>query len=135
MTVAVAADVLLTSGIDVGSSAVKVAVMMCPAEGEAEILSLHAERFRRRDLKKVIDECYDVAVGEAGVNRSEIAYAATTGEGELVEFRRGHFYGMTTHSRGAIYFFLRGSAPGFSFSKNSPRPDTSWIWTSTAARL
>lgn len=103
MTVAAAADVLLTSGIDVGSSAVKVAVMMCPAEGKAQVLSMKAERFRRRDLKKVIDECYDVAVGEAGVNRNEISYAATTGEGELVDFRRGHFYGMTTHSRGAIY--------------------------------
>ncbi len=103
MTVAETTDLLLTSGIDVGSSAVKVAVMMCPAEGEAKVLSLHTERIRRRDLRKVINECYDVAVGEAGVNRSEIVYAATTGEGELVDFRRGHFYGMTTHARGAIF--------------------------------
>ena len=34
---------------------------------------------------------------------NEIAYTASTGEGELVDFRRGHFYGMTTHARGAVF--------------------------------
>ena len=33
----------------------------------------------------------------------EVCYVASTGEGELVDFRRGHFYGMTTHARGAIF--------------------------------
>ncbi|MBI2213222.1 MAG: benzoyl-CoA reductase subunit D [Acidobacteria bacterium] len=94
---------LVTSGIDVGSSAVKVAVMASEDDGSAKILSLHAERIRRRDLRKVIEECYAVALGEAGADTGDVAYAATTGEGELVEFRRGHFYGMTTHARGAIF--------------------------------
>jgi benzoyl-CoA reductase subunit D len=30
---------------------------------------------------------------------------ASTGEGHVVEFRTGHFYGMTTHARGAAYLF------------------------------
>ncbi len=94
---------LVTTGIDVGSSAVKVAVMASEDDGSAKILALHAERIRRRDLRKVIEECYAVALGEAGADVDEVAYAATTGEGELVEFRRGHFYGMTTHARGAIF--------------------------------
>lgn len=98
-----AAGTLLTSGIDVGSSAVKVAVMTSRADGGAEILALHAERIRRRDLRKVIQDSYRVALEEAGVKPADIVYAATTGEGELVEFRRGHFYGMTTHARGAIF--------------------------------
>ena len=34
-----------------------------------------------------------------------IAYLATTGEGDLVKRKRGHFYGMTTHAKGANYFF------------------------------
>jgi benzoyl-CoA reductase subunit D len=51
----------------------------------------------------VIEETYAVALEEAGVGTDDVAYAATTGEGELVEFRRGHFYGMTTHARGAIF--------------------------------
>jgi benzoyl-CoA reductase subunit D len=42
-------------------------------------------------------------VEEAGVRADELAYTATTGEGEAVPFRTGHFYGMTTHARGAIF--------------------------------
>jgi benzoyl-CoA reductase subunit D len=37
------------------------------------------------------------------VRRAELAYVATTGEGELVPFRTGHFYGMTTHARGGLF--------------------------------
>ena len=94
---------LVTTGLDVGSSAVKVAVILSHEDGSADVLALHAERIRRRDLRKVIEESYHVALEEAGVSPKEIAYVATTGEGELVEFRRGHFYGMTTHARGAIH--------------------------------
>ena len=32
-----------------------------------------------------------------------MAYVATTGEGENVAIRTGHFYSMTTHARGAIH--------------------------------
>jgi benzoyl-CoA reductase subunit D len=51
----------------------------------------------------VIDEGFDAALAAAGVARGDLAYIATTGEGELVEFRRGHFFGMTTHARGALF--------------------------------
>jgi benzoyl-CoA reductase subunit D len=93
---------ILTAGVDVGSSAVKVAVMTT-TPATAEIITLHTERIRRRDLRKVISESYEAALAEAGFTHSDVAYAATTGEGELAEFRRGHFYGMTAHSRGAIF--------------------------------
>jgi benzoyl-CoA reductase subunit D len=35
----------------------------------------------------------------------DIAYLASTGEGDLVKRKRGHFYGMTTHAKGAHFFF------------------------------
>jgi benzoyl-CoA reductase subunit D len=89
---------MITAGIDVGSSSVKVAVL-----SDDKILALHAERIRRRELRKVIPETYAVALEEAKVTGDDIAYVASTGEGELVDFRRGHFYGMTTHARGAIF--------------------------------
>ena len=95
----------VTAGIDVGSSAVKVAIM-----ADEEMLALHAERIRRRELRKVIAECWRVALENAGVSEGDVAYAATTGEGDLVEFRRGHFYGMTTHSRGALYLMPEARA-------------------------
>ena len=37
------------------------------------------------------------------MNREEVDYVATTGDGENIDFRTGHFYSMTTHARGAIY--------------------------------
>ena len=94
---------ILAAGVDVGSSAVKFALARVGADGPASVLTLHNERIRRRDLRKVIRDGYDVCLDAAGVHQDEIAYTASTGEGELVDFRRGHFYGMTTHARGAIF--------------------------------
>ena len=96
---------MITSGIDVGSSAVKVAVV----EDET-IVALHVERIRRRDLRKVIDVAFGAALEKADTRQDDVAYIATTGEGELVEFRRGHFYGMTTHARGAIHLMPEARA-------------------------
>jgi len=94
---------LITAGVDVGSSSVKVAVVRMKGESAAEVLTLRTDRIRRRDLRKVIHEGYEVALEEAGLSRGDVAYVASTGEGELVDFRRGHFYGMTTHARGAVF--------------------------------
>ncbi len=101
---------LLTVGVDVGSSAVKTAVVRMPASADDEILALRTDRIRRRDLRKVIDEAYPLVLSEAGIDADQVAYAASTGEGELVDFRRGHFYGMTTHARGAVFLEPRARA-------------------------
>jgi len=101
---------ILTAGVDVGSSAVKAAVLSIPAGGSPDVRALQSVRIRRRDLHKVIAEAYAVALEEAGVSHGEIAYVASTGEGELVEFRRGHFYGMTTHARGASFLMPEARA-------------------------
>jgi len=98
---------LLTAGVDVGSSAVKTAIVRMTAAGDEEVLALRTDRIRRRDLRKVIQEGYPLALAEAGVEPEQVAYVASTGEGELVDFRRGHFYGMTTHARGAVFLDAR----------------------------
>ena len=98
----------LAAGVDVGSSAVKFALVQVAGNGAESVLALHNERIRRRELRKVIREGYELSLQAAGVRQNEIAYTASTGEGELVDFRRGHFYGMTTHARGAV-FLLPGS--------------------------
>jgi benzoyl-CoA reductase subunit D len=95
--------VLITAGIDVGSSAVKAAIVRYSGDGPPEIAAVRSDRLRRRDIRKVIDEVYDAALVMADLSRDEVAYMASTGEGELVDFRRGHFYGMTTHARGATF--------------------------------
>ncbi len=98
-----AEDSILAAGIDVGSSAVKFALVRVAEYRPESVLALHNERIRRRELRKVIREGYDATLQEAEVRQNEIAYTASTGEGELVDFRRGHFYGMTTHARGAVF--------------------------------
>ncbi len=99
---------LLVAGVDVGSSAIKVAVLEEAEGGDARILLGRSERIRRRDPQKITEEMFEACLHEAGVAPGDLAYVATTGEGELASFRTGHFYGMTTHARGGI--FLRAGA-------------------------
>jgi len=90
----------VTAGIDVGTSAVKVVLMRIDEAGE-KILSHAATRIRRRPIAAVVDETFGEAVSASGV--SSIDYIATTGEGEENPLATGHFYGMTTHARGALH--------------------------------
>ncbi|MGA2689190.1 MAG: BadF/BadG/BcrA/BcrD ATPase family protein [Candidatus Korobacteraceae bacterium] len=96
-------DGQITAGVDVGSSAVKIAVLLTSSDGDTEVLTLLTERIRRRELRKVVNDGYQAALCAASVSAEEVCYVASTGEGELVDFSRGHFYGMTTHARGAIF--------------------------------
>ncbi len=94
---------LVTAGIDVGSSAVKACV--CEDRGElgAKVCAGLSERIRRRNPAGVVEEVFERTLKAAGVTRGDLAYVATTGEGEIVSFRTGHFYGMTTHARGGLF--------------------------------
>ena len=94
---------MLTAGIDIGSSTIKVVVMEDKGEAGARVLAGRAERIRKRDLLRLAETVFDETVGEAGLERDDLGYIATTGEGELFPFRTGHFYGMTTHARGGLF--------------------------------
>jgi len=93
---------LLAAGVDVGSASVKVALVR-DCGGGAVLLTGRAERIRRRDTAAVVELAFADALAEAGLQRGDLDYVATTGEGENVPFRTGHFYGMTTHARGALF--------------------------------
>jgi len=92
----------ITAGIDVGSGAVK-AVLFDVGDDESKWLSREMVRIRQRDAMKLAEESYDKVLEDAGLTRDDVAYVATTGEGENIPYRTGHFYSMTTHARGAIY--------------------------------
>ena len=98
----------ITAGIDVGSGAVKVVIMETGAEGAERLIAKISTRIRRREVAKVVEEAFAAAAEAAGV--SEIHYVGTTGEGEDVPFATGHFYGMTTHARGAQFLDPRAGA-------------------------
>ncbi|MEO8677864.1 MAG: benzoyl-CoA reductase subunit D [Vicinamibacterales bacterium] len=94
---------MITSGIDVGSAAIKVALVDTDGQGGERLLAGVTERVRRRDSLAVVETAYQAALDGAKVTRGDVEYVATTGEGESVPFRTGHFYGMTTHARGGLF--------------------------------
>lgn len=95
--------VLRVAGVDVGSSAIKVVVLDDDGANAPRVLARAQERIRRRDPQKVAREAFEHCLADASASEGELAYVATTGEGEMVEFRTGHFYGMTTHARGGLF--------------------------------
>jgi benzoyl-CoA reductase subunit D len=94
---------LLTAGIDVGASAIKVAVVRHAPDRPPEALAQRGERIRRRDVHEVVRRTFDEAREEVGVGHDDFDYIASTGDGDAVPFRTGHFYSMTTHARGAVH--------------------------------
>jgi benzoyl-CoA reductase subunit D len=87
-----------TIGVDIGSGAVKTVLF----RGE-EWLAKRVERIRRRDPMELARQGFDEVLKEHNLGEKDIAYTATTGEGENVKFATGHFYSMTTHARGGVY--------------------------------
>jgi len=92
-----------TVGIDIGSGAVKTVLFRQGEDGRTEWLARRCERIRRRDPMELARQGYDEVLAEAGLAPEDVAYVATTGEGENVKFATGHFYSMTTHARGGVY--------------------------------
>ena len=87
-----------TAGIDIGSGAVKTVLFR-----DGEWLAKRVERIRRRDPMELARLGFDEVLKEHNLRENEIAYIATTGEGENVKFATGHFYSMTTHARGGVF--------------------------------
>jgi benzoyl-CoA reductase subunit D len=92
----------ITAGIDIGSGAVKAALFEV-TDGKTKWLAKDLHRVRQRDPFELAQLAFDNCLEQAGVKEDDVQYVATTGDGETIPFRTGHFYTMTTHARGAIY--------------------------------
>ncbi|NJN40205.1 MAG: benzoyl-CoA reductase subunit D [Gammaproteobacteria bacterium] len=91
-----------TVGIDIGSGVVKTTLFR--SEGDRhEWLAKRSERIRKRDPLELAQQGYEDVLADARLAPNDIAYIATTGEGENVKFATGHFYSMTTHARGGVF--------------------------------
>jgi len=94
----------ITCGIDVGSSVVKIVIMENDLiSGSGKMIFKDCRKIRSNDPKEIVNEIFYKAISESGLNKEQIEYIASTGEGYFVDFKTGHFYGMTTHARGAKY--------------------------------
>jgi benzoyl-CoA reductase subunit D len=95
---------LTCAGIDVGSSAIKVAIVDEDDGGAAALRATCLERIRRRDPRAVLAGVFRAALAEARADEEELAYIASTGDGDVAAgLRTGHFYGMTCHARGGVF--------------------------------
>src|SRR5579872_3874268 len=93
----------VAAGIDVGTGAVK-AVLFKVENREETWLSRAVIRIRQRDPITLARVAFDNVLEEAGLAQGQVDYVASTGEGESIPFHTGHFYSMTTHARGAVFF-------------------------------
>lgn len=93
----------LTMGIDVGSNFIK--LVLIDYSSNPAIIDKHTEKIRKRNPSQVAEEMIQSMLAKHNLNYESIAYLASTGEGDLVKKKRGHFYGMTTHAKGANFFF------------------------------
>lgn len=94
---------IYTIGIDVGSSNIKLVLM--EYSDNPVILDSKSEKIRKRNPETVADQLIDDVLEKNDLNFSDIAYLASTGEGEMVKRKRGHFYSMTTHAKGGVFLF------------------------------
>ena len=93
-------------GVDVGGSYVKAVLMKYnESTGDHKLIDKQTEKIRKRNPKDVVVDALDIILSRNKLNYDkDIAYLASTGEGEMVEKKTGHFYSMTSHARGGIFF-------------------------------
>ena len=92
-----------TMGIDVGSNFIK--LVLIDYFDKPKIIDKQTEKIRKRNPTQVADEMIQAMLTKHNLQYEDVAYLASTGEGDLVKRKRGHFYGMTTHAKGANFFF------------------------------
>jgi benzoyl-CoA reductase subunit D len=96
-------DRIYTMGIDVGGSYVKGALMQY--SDSPVLVDKKCEKIRRRNPTDVATDVIDSLLKRNDLSYAkDIAYLASTGEGEMVLKKRGHFYSMTSHARGGKFF-------------------------------
>lgn len=89
-------------GIDVGSSFIKIALINY--NEESCVLDITNEKIQKRNPIRLIENAVGDMLKRHNLSYDELIYIASTGEGEQVKRKRGHFYSMTTHARGAYHY-------------------------------
>lgn len=100
---------LHTIGIDVGGNYIKAVIMNYPdsgktGTGDPVVIDKQTEKIRRRNPAVITEELVSYILDNQKLKYEDIAYLASTGEGEMVTKKKGHFYSMTTHAKGGLFF-------------------------------
>jgi len=95
-------EAIFTMGIDVGGSYIKGVILNY--SGSPELVDKKVEKIRKRNPADVAKEMINYLLKKNNLTqKKDIAYLASTGEGEMVQDKTGHFYSMTTHARGGKF--------------------------------
>ncbi|HRD42372.1 MAG TPA: benzoyl-CoA reductase subunit D [Ferruginibacter sp.] len=94
---------IYTMGIDIGSNFIKLVLMDYSAQ--SVLLDKQTEKIRKRNPEQLAEEMIQSMLRKFNLKYEDLAYLASTGEGDMLKRKRGHFYGMTTHAKGAHYFY------------------------------
>lgn len=93
---------IFTMGIDAGGSYIK-GVLMKYSDNPS-IIDKKIEKIRKRDPFKLSKSIIESLLLDNRLEFTDLDYLASTGEGEMIPKKTGHFYSMTTHARGGIFF-------------------------------
>ena len=95
-------ETIFTMGIDVGGSYIKGVILNY--SGNSELVDKKVEKIRKLNPAVVATELIDYLLEKNNLTyEKDITYLASTGEGEMVQRKTGHFYSMTTHARGGKF--------------------------------
>lgn len=96
---------IYTIGIDLGSSYIKGVLLQYDHFNinDTKIICKKTEKIRKRNPSDVAQLIIEQLVKESGISKNDVKYIASTGEGELLQNKTGHFYSMTTHAKGGIF--------------------------------
>jgi benzoyl-CoA reductase subunit D len=103
-------DRLVTAGVDVGTGAVKTVIFSVPATGDPILEWKRLDRIHRRDPLELGERALAAGFDDLGIAPDAVHYVATTGEGDRLPSRTGHFYSMTCHARGAVHLMPEATA-------------------------
>jgi benzoyl-CoA reductase subunit D len=92
---------IYTIGIDVGSSIIK--TVLLEYSGNPVLKDKIMEKIRKRNPESVADQLINQLLEKNNLGYPDIAYVASTGEGEMLKRTTGHFYSMTTHAKGGVF--------------------------------
>lgn len=90
----------MTIGVDIGSSSIKAVLLETNDRGEVRD-KIH-EKLRKRNPELVVNQLIEYLLDKHSLKYDDVAYLASTGEGESLKRKKGHFYSMTTHAKGGI---------------------------------
>lgn len=94
---------MIVAGIDVGSSAVKAALVGCESGAAPRLIGTARWRIRRRPVTEVAAAAFDELLARHHVARAGVTHVTGTGHADAAPFCDARFTSVTCHALGAAH--------------------------------